>query len=143
MDSLALSSSALIGQTQDAYASARQKRATESATTNEAQIREAAKGFEGFFIGQMLQHMWTDLDVNPEFGGGHGEEVWRSMLIDEYGKNIAKSGRLGIADNVMKVMLQAQEQRDAGTAKLADMGGTSMANDSAAATIAATGQIRR
>ena len=141
MDALALSSSALIGQAQNAYSDLRVKQASQAAGAagDLSKIRETAEGFEGLFIGQMLQHMWTDLDVNPEFGGGHGEQVWRSMLIDEYGKQIAKSGRLGIADNVMQVMLRAQEQRDAGAAKLAE---ATTGNEATAGAVAVAARVR-
>lgn len=140
---------ALIGQAQDAYAAQRQTRvASEAKTATIEQARETAKSFEGLFVGQMLQHMWTDLDVNPEFGGGHGEEVWRSMLIDEYGKEIAKSGGIGVADHVMAAMLKAQEQRDAADAKLTDMGHAPVPADGEspttfAAAVAAGAQMRR
>ena len=75
--------------------------------------RDAAQKFEGFFAGQMMESMMTDMDPDPVFGGGYAEETWRSMLNQEYGKEIAKSGRLGLADGVMKAMLAAQEQRTA------------------------------
>lgn len=35
--------------------------------------------------------------------------MWRSMLIDQYGKEVAAKGGVGIADQVMKVLLQSQE----------------------------------
>jgi flagellar protein FlgJ len=145
------SPAALIGQAQDAQAVARQARAAAAVSGAESskgvskeKIREAAEGFEGLFIGQMLQHMWTDLDVNPEFGGGHGEQAWRSMLIDEYGKQISKTGKLGIADSVMKVMLQAQEDREAGKTKLAsDTADATTGAESTAAATAVAATIRR
>jgi Rod binding domain-containing protein len=45
------------------------------------------------------------------FGGGYAEEMWRSMLTQEYGKEIAKRGGFGIADSVMAAMIKAQEAR--------------------------------
>ena len=51
------------------------------------------------------------IESDPVFGGEQGEEMWRSMLNQEYGKEVAKSGRLGIADHVMTAMLKAQEER--------------------------------
>ncbi|MBM3513069.1 MAG: hypothetical protein FJX59_05070 [Alphaproteobacteria bacterium] len=149
MDALSSPANAFFGQAQDTLAIARQARAAgdaKAATIENA--REAAKGFEAFFIGQMMQHMWTDLDVNPEFGGGHGEQMWRSMLIDEYGKEIAKSGGLGIADKVMAEMLRAQEQRDAADTKLAEMSQPAEGADAdgaphIAAAVAVGAQVRR
>ena len=82
----------------------------------EKKVRGAAQEFEAFFIGQMMEHMMAGLETDPLFGGGHGEQMWRSMLNQEYGKELAKSGRLGIADHVMRGMLAAQEERDAAAA---------------------------
>lgn len=85
----------------------------EMSTAEEKKVREAAKEFEAFFIGQMMEHMMAGIEPNPMFGGGHGEQMWRSMLNQEYGKELAKTNKLGIADHVMRGMLMAQEQRDA------------------------------
>jgi Rod binding domain-containing protein len=35
--------------------------------------------------------------------------MWKSMMVDEYAKQIAKSGGVGVAEQVMQVMIQAQE----------------------------------
>jgi Rod binding domain-containing protein len=43
------------------------------------------------------------------FGGGKGEEMYRSLLVEEYGKTIAKAGGVGIADQVKAEMLKLQE----------------------------------
>jgi hypothetical protein len=42
------------------------------------------------------------------FGGGHGEEMFRSVLLDSYAKQIGSKGSLGIAKQVMH-SLMAQE----------------------------------
>jgi flagellar protein FlgJ len=76
-------------------------------------VHEAAEKFEAFFISQMLDHMTAGIETDPMFGGGHGEDMWKSMLNQEYGKEISKSGRLGITEQVMQGMLKMQEQRDA------------------------------
>lgn len=71
--------------------------------------REAAESFEAFFISQMLSNMFSGIETDPLFGGGQGETVFRSLMIDEYGKSIASSGGLGIADNVMSELVRLQE----------------------------------
>ena len=75
-------------------------------TTN---IDKAAQDFEAMFATQLLQPMFSTVHVDETFGGGHGEEVMRSFLLQEYGKIIAKTGRLGIASQVKTEMLRAQE----------------------------------
>ena len=79
-----------------------------------ARIDKAAQDFEAMFATQMLQPMFETVPVNSAFGGGHGEEVMRSFMMQEYGKTIAKSGRLGIAPQVRAEMIRLQEQARSG-----------------------------
>jgi len=72
-------------------------------------IDAAAQDFESMFATQMLQPMFETVPVNGLFGGGHGEEVMRTFMLQEYGKLVAKSGLLGIASQVKAEMLRAQE----------------------------------
>jgi flagellar protein FlgJ len=76
---------------------------------NEARAREAALQFEAMFIAQMLEQMSTGLSADPNFGGGPAERVHRSMLNEEYAKQITKRGGIGIADAVYREMLRMQE----------------------------------
>src|SRR5438874_976374 len=86
------------------FATAMQKQAANAAAqagpANLKKVKDAAQQFEAFFVGQMFESMSGDLEPDAVFGGGHGEEMWRSMLNQEYGKEVAKGGRLGVADNV-------------------------------------------
>lgn len=79
------------------------------AKTTPEQARAVGERFEAMFLGQMFQHMTTGLEPDPVFGGGHGETVFRSLLIDEYAKETAKRGGVGIAAAVARQILQAQE----------------------------------
>lgn len=74
-----------------------------------AKADRAAHEFEAMFATQILSPMWEGVEVDENFGGGHGEEVFRSMLLQEYGKTIADSGSLGIKDQVRQHMLSLQE----------------------------------
>ena len=71
--------------------------------------RKAAESFEAFFISQMLSDMFAGVETDPLFGGGHGETIFRSLMVDEYGKSLAKTGGIGIADNVMREIIRLQE----------------------------------
>ena len=44
------------------------------------------------------------------FGGSGALKVWRSFLTDEYAKQFAKSGGLGIASHVYDTLLHQQGQ---------------------------------
>lgn len=74
-----------------------------------AKIREVAEQFEAMFVSEMLKPIFSGINVDPVFGGGHGEEAFRSMMIDEYGKAIAGKGNMGVADNVEAQLLKLQE----------------------------------
>jgi Rod binding domain-containing protein len=72
-------------------------------------IKKAAEEFEGMFLAEMLSHMFSGMEVDPEFGGGHGEEMFRGMLTQEYGKQIARGPGLGISDQLQRTLLQMQQ----------------------------------
>jgi Rod binding domain-containing protein len=75
-------------------------------------IDKAAQSFESMFATQMLQPMFEGIGVDPLFGGGHGEEIMRSFMVEQYGKIIGKKGLLGISTAVKTEMIRAQAQRD-------------------------------
>jgi Rod binding domain-containing protein len=72
--------------------------------------KKAAQSFEAMFMSQMFGHMFEGVGKDTLFGGGAGEEMFRPMLIDEYGKLVAKKGGVGIADAVMHTLISQQEK---------------------------------
>lgn len=77
----------------------------------ENMTREAAVDFEAFFLSQMFSEMFAGIETDPVFGGGAGEDVFRSMMIQQFGKSVAQSGGIGIADAVMREMIALQEDQ--------------------------------
>lgn len=75
-----------------------------------AKMKETAQDFEAFFLSQMMENMFSGISTDGMFGGGDAEKIYRSMLISEYGNNIAQNGGVGVADQVLKTMLEMQEQ---------------------------------
>lgn len=73
-------------------------------------MRRKALEMEGFFLSQMLQPMFKEISTEALFGGGLGEEMWRSLQVDEFGKAMARAGGIGLADAVLREMLTIQEQ---------------------------------
>ena len=91
-------------------ASARQMAAPGNQVSGDPKkIRKVAEDFEAVFLGQMLQHMWAGVETDPIFGGGHGEDMFRPMMINEFGKKIAAGRGVGIADELERQLLQMQE----------------------------------
>jgi Rod binding domain-containing protein len=75
-----------------------------------AQAQKIGRDFEAIFMSQMMQQMFASVPTDGWFGGGSGEEMFRPMLIDQYGKLVANHGNgIGIADAVARTLLQAQE----------------------------------
>ncbi|OHC76566.1 MAG: hypothetical protein A3G18_13460 [Rhodospirillales bacterium RIFCSPLOWO2_12_FULL_58_28] len=77
----------------------------------QAQARKVAREFEAFTLSQFLQPMFANTEAAEPFGGGSAETMWRSMQVDEYGKAIARTGGIGIADAVYKEILKMQEAK--------------------------------
>lgn len=84
-------------------------KAKASKAPDDKAVAKAASEFEGQFVSQMLTQMWQGIETDGYFGGGNGEEMFRGLMINEYGKKIAQSGQLGIADSVRNAMLKMQE----------------------------------
>lgn len=100
----ALPLDSLIGATTDPHAQAARLR---QAGPDEA--REAAESFEGFFISMFLESMFSGIKTDGPFGGGQAETVFRSLMNQEYGQMIARSGGIGVADAVQREILKLQE----------------------------------
>lgn len=96
--------------TPDARAVA-QARAAAAKQQNEAAIGKVAEDFEAFFASAYFEQMFSGIQPDSVTGGGEGESMFRSLMIQEYGKAIAKQRSLGIADIVKRQLLQLQEQQ--------------------------------
>jgi Rod binding domain-containing protein len=82
---------------------------TPKATTDAVAAKKAAQQFEGVLVSQMMNDMFAGVKTDGMFGGGPGEEMFRSLMIDEYGKQVAAQGGLGLADSVTRELLKRQE----------------------------------
>jgi Rod binding domain-containing protein len=72
-------------------------------------IDKAAKEFESVFISQFLGAMFSGIKSDDNTGGGEGEEMFRSLMVDQYASGIEKQGGLGLAASVKSQMLKMQE----------------------------------
>ena len=70
----------------------------------------AAKEFESMFLAEMLAPMFQGLARSTLFGGA-GQEIWSSLLTQEYGRVLASRGGLGLGESVMRQLVQQQEVR--------------------------------
>src|SRR3546814_12915643 len=77
--------------------------------------RRVAEEFEALFLSEMLAPVFESTETDGLFGGGEGEKIFRSMMVQEYGKAIARSGGVGIADAVQRESLNMQENQQCAT----------------------------
>jgi peptidoglycan hydrolase FlgJ len=80
-----------------------------NATGDASAAQKTGQDFESFFLSQVFESMFNGVSTDPMFGGGNGETVYRSLLLQEYSKVAAKNGGVGIADAVQREILRAQE----------------------------------
>ena len=93
----------------DRFGTLRQSAAPAIDTKNQAKIKATAQDFEAFFVTHAFEDMYGDLSSDPLFGGGEAENIFRSFLLQEYGKQVAKTGGIGVSDMVQKRLLQLHE----------------------------------
>jgi Rod binding domain-containing protein len=71
----------------------------------------AARDFEAVFIAQMFEQMFADLPTDGPMGGGTGERIFRSLMIQEVGRQMASQGGMGLAPMVKHELLALQERK--------------------------------
>jgi len=78
-------------------------------TANVAAAQKAAKSYESVFISEFLGSMFQDIPTDGPFGGGQGEEMFRSLMLDEYGKQMESRGGFGLSAAITRTLLSHQE----------------------------------
>jgi peptidoglycan hydrolase FlgJ len=86
-------------------------RAPAGAATGPESAKRVAEEFEALFLAEMLAPVFESIDSDGLFGGGQGEDIYRSMMVQEYGKAIAQAGGVGIAETVQREILRMQENQ--------------------------------
>ena len=81
---------------------------------DKAKIADTAEDFEAFFISRMMESMYEGVSTDGMFGGGNAERMYRSLLLNEYGKQMAKTGTVGVKDDIMRSIIEMQEMQSQG-----------------------------
>ena len=81
---------------------------TTSDLAKRQQVRDTAEKFETQFLSQMLQNMFAGVSTDGPFGGGFGEEMFRSLMTEAMAKQMTKAGGVGVADTVQREILKMQ-----------------------------------
>jgi flagellar protein FlgJ len=75
-----------------------------------SKVDKAAQEFEAMFITEMFGHVFNAMDIDETFGGGRGEEIFRGLMVQEYGKMMSHNGTgIGIAKDIKAALLKMQE----------------------------------
>lgn len=76
------------------------------------QVKKVAQDFEGLFVGMMMKSMRSTLGKDKLTGGGHGEEVYRSMLDQEYANAAVKrAGGVGLAKVIERDIIRMESRK--------------------------------
>ncbi len=77
----------------------------------QAKARASSEDFEAMFLNSMFSQMTSGLKGEGPFGDTQSTGVWRSMLTDQYSKNFAKAGGVGISTEVYRTLILQQANR--------------------------------
>jgi flagellar protein FlgJ len=77
----------------------------------QAKAKATATDFEAMFLNSMFSQMTSGIKGEGPFGDTTGTGVWRSMLTDQYSKNFAKAGGVGISNDVYRTLILQQANR--------------------------------
>ena len=80
-------------------------------TVMNRKLEDGAREFEGIFISQMLETAWSTVPTDGLTGGGMGEEIFRSLMIQDIGQQMARQGGIGLAPHIHAELLKMQEAR--------------------------------
>jgi flagellar protein FlgJ len=82
--------------------------ASTASSGTRAKIDATAKQFESQFLSVMLGQMFQGVKTSAPFGGGEGEDAFKSFLTDAFAKEVTHHGGIGLAKNISKEMLKLQ-----------------------------------
>ncbi|WP_194467290.1 flagellar assembly peptidoglycan hydrolase FlgJ [Bradyrhizobium sp. CCBAU 53340] len=74
----------------------------------QSKAQKTATDFEAMFLNSMFSQMTSGLKGEGPFGDTPGTGVWRSMLTEQYSKNFAKAGGIGVATEVYRTLIMQQ-----------------------------------
>ena len=70
---------------------------------NDAKLKEAAQGFEAIFVTKLLNQMHSStMNEGGFIGQSNSEKMFKGMMFQEIGKEVAKTSSFGIADAIYK-----------------------------------------
>jgi peptidoglycan hydrolase FlgJ len=77
----------------------------------QAKAKASSEDFEAMFLNSMFSQMTSGIKGEGPFGDTQSTGVWRSMLTDQYAKNFAQAGGIGISTDVYRTLILQQANR--------------------------------
>src|SRR3954452_7500548 len=77
----------------------------------QAKANATPTDFQAMFLNSMFAQMTSGLKGDGPFGDTPGTGVWRSMLTEQYSKNFAKAGGVGISNEVFRTLILQQARQ--------------------------------
>ena len=77
----------------------------------QAKAKASSQDFEAMFLNSMFSQMTSGIKGEGPFGDTQSTGVWRSMLTDQYSKNFAKAGGIGVSTEVYRTLILQQANR--------------------------------
>jgi len=79
-----------------------------NAELNDKKITKKSKELEGVFLSVMMEPMFPEGKESNLYGGGQGNGVFRTLMIQQYGQIFADAGGVGLSAGIEK---QFRKQR--------------------------------
>jgi len=80
-------------------------------TGNEKHLLETCRDFEAIFLGELLKSMRKTVPQDGILGRSFGEDVFQSMLDEEYAKSMASTHSTGLAEILFRQLQPALNQK--------------------------------
>ncbi|MFA5479418.1 MAG: rod-binding protein [Candidatus Muiribacteriota bacterium] len=61
-------------------------------------LKETCQEFESIFVNEMMKAMRKTINKTGLVDGGQAENIFQSMLDEEYAREISQNGTLGLSD---------------------------------------------
>lgn len=80
------------------------------------QAKKVSQDFEAMVVAMMLKSMRETVGKDKLTGGGHGEDVYRSLLDQEYAAvSVKRGGGMGLAKMIEKDIIRQESRKIAPT----------------------------
>ena len=73
-----------------------------------ARVKKTAQDFEASFLSVMFNQMFEGVSTAAPFGGGQGEEAFRSFLTDAMAKSMVQKGGIGLSTQITHELMKLQ-----------------------------------